>query len=155
LLALAMVGPIMYRKGKTVGMASHEDGRSPQVQQVVSDLFAEPLNPSRNAISVLDDHFSDPEFGIVTWARETGYSSTRQLQRIVKDLTGTTPEKLLWLRRVNESERLLHDNSHLNISEIAFKVGFKDQSHFTRKFRELKGETPSAVRAKHSDSRAN
>lgn len=47
--------------------------------------------------------------------------------------------------RINEAKRLLNE-SELNVGEIAFKVGFINQSHFNRVFKNLVGMNPSEFR---------
>lgn len=47
--------------------------------------------------------------------------------------------------RINESKRMLKE-SELNMGEIAFKVGFNNQSHFNRVFKSLVGISPSEFR---------
>jgi YesN/AraC family two-component response regulator len=44
--------------------------------------------------------------------------------------------------RINESKRLLLE-SEMNMGEIAFKVGFSNQTHFNRVFKNLEGISPS------------
>jgi AraC-like DNA-binding protein len=51
--------------------------------------------------------------------------------------------------RINESKRLLK-HSELNMGEIAFKVGFSNQSHFNRVFKSLEGVNPSEFRLNKS-----
>ena len=38
------------------------------------------------------------------------------------------------------------DMAHIDIREIAFKVGFKDASHFSRSFKEAFGKSPKQFR---------
>lgn len=50
---------------------------------------------------------------------------------------------------INEAKRLLLYTT-LNISEIAFKLNFSDNSHFTKYFKNYAGQTPTAFR-EHSN----
>ena len=50
---------------------------------------------------------------------------------------------------INEAKRLLLYTT-LNISEIAFKLNFNDNSHFTKYFKKYAGQTPTAFR-EHSN----
>lgn len=47
--------------------------------------------------------------------------------------------------RIEKSCALL-PNTSLSLTEIAYSCGFADQSHFTRTFRKIQGQTPSAFR---------
>ena len=47
--------------------------------------------------------------------------------------------------RINESKRLLAE-TELNMGEIAFKVGFSNQTHFNRVFKNFENISPSDYR---------
>ena len=123
------------------------------VQQSILDLFIRSGDPRKKALIKLEERFMDPEFDVDAWASEIGYGSPRQLQRVIKDYLGETPEFLLWQRRVDEGKTMLERDIGKTIAEIAFLVGFKEQSHFTRKFREIVGVTPSEFRDGKGTSR--
>ena len=48
-------------------------------------------------------------------------------------------------RRLAKSRELLA-RTDLSLSEVAFAVGFADQSHFTRRFRRVVGVSPGQFR---------
>jgi AraC-like DNA-binding protein/mannose-6-phosphate isomerase-like protein (cupin superfamily) len=50
------------------------------------------------------------------------------------------------LQRVAEGKRLLREASDVSVSEIAYMIGFPSSSHFSRHFKALTEETPSAYR---------
>lgn len=61
--------------------------------------------------------------------------------RLFKNATNQTPHQYVLHQRVEKAKCLLrHKNS--SISEIAFSVGFCDQSHFTKCFKRITGITP-------------
>jgi AraC-like DNA-binding protein len=62
-----------------------------------------------------------------------------------KHSTGLTPHYYLIQKRVERAQRLLAESS-LTLSEIALAAGFVDQSHFTRRFRQIVGVTPHEFR---------
>ena len=57
----------------------------------------------------------------------------------------TTPADYLRQLRVDQARRLLAETER-PIADIALETGFTDQSHLTRVFRRLLGETPAASR---------
>jgi len=59
----------------------------------------------------------------------------------------TTPADYLRRVRVDEARRLLAETER-PIADIALDTGFTDQSHLTRVFRRILGETPAVFRAK-------
>ncbi|MBR4350121.1 MAG: helix-turn-helix transcriptional regulator [Bacteroidales bacterium] len=52
--------------------------------------------------------------------------------------------------RIAESERLMKQNPDMTFAEIAEMVGYSEQSNFTRQFRQITGNSPSAFRKKIS-----
>jgi AraC family transcriptional regulator len=65
--------------------------------------------------------------------------------RLFKKSLGVTPHQYILQCRVEQVKYLLQFTS-LSLSEIAFRVGFCDQSHLTRCFRRVLGKTPSQWR---------
>lgn len=53
---------------------------------------------------------------------------------------GVTPHQYLMNLRINNAKELLKNGS--NLTDVALKLGFYDQSHFTRYFKEYTGLTP-------------
>jgi AraC family transcriptional regulator len=65
--------------------------------------------------------------------------------RAFKQSEGVTPHDYVLRCRVKRAQELLADTD-LPLSEIAIAVGFADQSHCARRFREHVGLTPSRYR---------
>jgi len=68
-----------------------------------------------------------------------------QLYRKVKALTGKSVSKYISLIRLYKARQLLQ-TTQMNISEIAYEVGFSDPSYFTKAFREAFAVTPTELR---------
>ncbi len=68
------------------------------------------------------------------------------LSRLVKAVTGRSIPQHLRGLRIQAACRLLEDGRK-GFGEIAFTLGFCDQSYFIRQFREVKGVTPAKYRA--------
>ncbi|MSU61155.1 MAG: helix-turn-helix domain-containing protein [Pedosphaera sp.] len=66
--------------------------------------------------------------------------------RVFKDAAGMTIGSYLNHVRMSHAVELLEETRE-SIAEIAFKLGFSDQSHFDRRFRRTFGRTPSQHRA--------
>jgi AraC family transcriptional regulator len=65
--------------------------------------------------------------------------------RAFKSATGETPHKYLIQRRMERAKVLL-TVTQLAIAEVAYRVGFSNQSHFTTHFRKATGVTPKDYR---------
>jgi AraC-like DNA-binding protein len=65
--------------------------------------------------------------------------------REFKRTAGVTPHYYLLKTRVDRAKNLL-SRTDLSLSEIALAAGFSDQSHFTRRFRQILGTTPREFR---------
>jgi AraC family transcriptional regulator len=65
--------------------------------------------------------------------------------RLFKKSVGMTPHQYILQQRIERAKYLLK-SSNLDISEIAFRVGFCDTSHLTRCFKNSLGKTPSQWR---------
>jgi AraC-like DNA-binding protein len=68
--------------------------------------------------------------------------------RAFKQSVGVPPHRYIMTRRVAAAARLMQDSDRPLI-EISHAVGFFDQSHFTRVFVDLMGETPRGFRWRH------
>lgn len=65
--------------------------------------------------------------------------------RVFKNTTGMTPRQWQLTKRVDQARDLLAE-SDLGVADIADRLGFADQAHLTRVFRQLVGETPASWR---------
>lgn len=69
--------------------------------------------------------------------------------RLFKQSTGLTPYQYILQRRIDKAKYLLRQ-SELSIADIALRVGFCDQSHFTGCFKRLLGMTPKQFQSGRS-----
>src|SRR4030095_1638409 len=65
--------------------------------------------------------------------------------RLFKQSTGLTPHQYLLEQRVKRAQVLLTETA-MPLAEIAYRLGFASQSHFTSLFRRLTATTPKAFR---------
>jgi AraC-like DNA-binding protein len=71
--------------------------------------------------------------------------SLRTLQRIFRERFDTSPMSWLMEARLLEAARLIRGGDD-PVTKIAYRVGFKDPSHFTRRFKARFGVSPNEFR---------
>jgi len=92
----------------------------------------------------LAEHYSREDLDLATVAAETGLPVRRVTSLL--SANGESFKAALNRLRLQEARRLLQETD-LQVSEIAFKVGYGNVSHFNRMFRERFGTAPGALRA--------
>ena len=65
--------------------------------------------------------------------------------RAFKAATGTPPHRYLTQRRIERAKVLL-GVTKLSVAEVAYSVGFTNQSHFAAQFYKITGTTPKTYR---------
>jgi AraC family transcriptional activator of tynA and feaB len=103
-------------------------------------------NALRRVKAEIEKRLSDPGLNPAIAASEAGMS-VRYANALLAE-EGTSLERYIQTRRLDRCRRALEDplQSHRMIGEIAYAWGFSDHSHFTRRFREAFGMTPSDCR---------
>lgn len=94
--------------------------------------------------TAVEDRLNDSELSIPELCKAVHLSHT-QLYRKLKALTGKTPSQFIRTVRLNKAMILIKE-SDLNISEIAYDVGFSDPNYFARMFKQEFGKSASEVR---------
>lgn len=95
------------------------------------------------AMQAILKHLDDSQFGVGILATELGIPRNR-LQTELKELTGLSPVEFIRSVRLNEAKKMLQEKD-LNVSEIAYSVGFNNLSYFTRSFKSEFGFLPSQL----------
>ena len=66
-----------------------------------------------------------------------------KLNRKIKDMTGFSPARFIQNIRMQQAKVLLMKEKNVNISQIAYEVGFSSQTHFSTTFKSFFGITPT------------
>ena len=75
------------------------------------------------------------------------YVSEAHFIRVFRATFGETPHRYLQRRRVERAMFLLRETDR-SVTEICFDVGFSSLGTFSRTFRDILGESPSAYRGR-------
>ena len=133
------------------GLALHTRPRM-DVLAALDRLEAPPSRPLRGGLTPtamrrvrehVEAHLGD-SIDLAALAGVAGLSMFH-FAREFKQTTGLTPHRYLLEKRVERARELLA-RTDLTLAEIAFAVGFADQSHFARRFRQMVGTTPGEFR---------
>lgn len=116
------------------------------------DILAASADPStqrqdafiRKLRKTLEDHINDEAFGIMQLARAMQVSRT-QLHNKLKALTGKSTSQVIRTIRLQKAKVLLL-SSDMNVSEVAYAVGFKNTTYFSSCFSEEFGIPPSELK---------
>ncbi len=100
-------------------------------------------------MKVLNQHLMDPDFNVDMLSEEVGLSRT-QLHRKMKEITGISAGEFIRNHRLQQAARLIRERK-VNISQVAFSVGFNNQTYFSTVFKKHFGMTPSEYAETHKD----
>ena len=100
-------------------------------------------------IEIIKANLGNPVFSVEELSREIGMSRVH-LNRKLKDVISVSPGTLIKSIRLKQAAYLLVNNK-VNISEVAFKVGFSTHSYFSSTFKDYFGLSPKEFVAKYSD----
>jgi AraC-like DNA-binding protein len=98
------------------------------------------------ARDAMDRAYADPLD--VRAVAAVAHISPAHFSRCFRTVFGESPHRYLQRRRVERSMFLLRE-SHRTVTDICFGVGFSSLGTFSRTFREIVGQTPSAYREGH------
>ncbi|MES2794853.1 MAG: two-component regulator propeller domain-containing protein [Bacteroidota bacterium] len=95
----------------------------------------------KKAINIIENNIEDPDFDVTQLEIELNMSKM-QLYRKLKGVSNLAPNEFIRNIRLKKAA-LIMQNTSLNVSEIAYLVGFNDPAYFARCFRKEFGSAPS------------
>lgn len=93
------------------------------------------------AIKVVEEYISDADFSVETLSLALGLSRGHLYKKLIA-ITGKGPTEFIRTIRLKRGRQLL-EKSQMQISEIAYEVGFNSPKRFAKHFREEFGLSPS------------
>ncbi|MEZ4963432.1 MAG: AraC family transcriptional regulator [Saprospiraceae bacterium] len=119
-----------------------QPGSLPAVMQ------AKAFNPEelflQKVIRIVEANLADEDFGMHELCRAVNMSRSH-LFRKLKAITGKSTTVFIRTLRLKKAKELLM-TTDLNVSEVAYNVGFNNPKYFSRVFVEEFGVAPSEVR---------
>ncbi len=100
--------------------------------------------------SLLNDYFHSDKpqsLGLpsVSYCAEQLHLSPKYFGDFVKKETGKTAQEFIQLKLIDVAKEKIFDTSK-SVSEVAYELGFKYPSHFTRLFKQQVGQSPNEYR---------
>ena len=95
----------------------------------------------QRAIKCINDHITDSDYDRETFAADMG-SSVSTLYNKLRALTGKSVTNFVRDIRIKEACRLAKEQPDLRVSDIAYRVGFKDPKYFATSFKRVMGIQP-------------
>ena len=124
--------------GRLIRRHSRVTARDPGAREALS------ADQMRRLRDFIEAHFDQPlKVADLGAALRIG---PQRLARLLKASNGFSPYGYVTHLRMERARRMLHDPA-LSLAEIAFRLGFASQSHFTAVFRRYLHVTPKAFRA--------
>jgi signal transduction histidine kinase/ligand-binding sensor domain-containing protein/AraC-like DNA-binding protein len=102
------------------------------------------------ALDIIEKHIGDVNFSVEELSRHVGVSRM-QLYNKIGSLTGSTPLEFIRIMRLKRAAQLL-SKSQMNVSEVAYQVGFNDPKYFTMQFKKEFKVLPSIYRTNQGDN---
>ena len=98
------------------------------------------------AMKYVESNISRSDLSVEELSRELGMSRVNLYKRLVA-MTGKTPIEFIRVIRLKHAAKLLRE-TRMNISEVAYQVGFNNPKYFTKYFKEEFGMLPSVYKEK-------
>ena len=121
---------------------SHQQFRQ-KVDVSPSEITITPLNEKfvKSALKIVEDNIANSDFTVEMLAQQIGMSRSALYKKIMA-VTGLGPAEFIRTVRIKRGKALL-ERSQMQITEIAYSVGFNSLKSFTMNFKAEYGLTPS------------
>ena len=139
-LVNSLISNVLRLKGKFTG-AQQQNGRLETKEIKSNDEVL-----MERVMKAISKNLDDNDFGVEDLAKEVGLSRTH-LQRKMKEQTGLNVAEFIRNIRLEQAARLLREQK-INVSQVAYSVGFSNLAHFSTVFKKHFGLTPTEYIAK-------
>ncbi len=122
-------------KGKYSGTQQQQD------KVVKKEVKGNDESLMERIMKVVNEHLSDSDFSVQQLSEEVGISRA-QLHRKMKEMTGLPVSEFIRNIRLEQAVRLLLEQK-INVTQVAYAVGFSNLAYFSTVFRKQFGVSPS------------
>lgn len=121
---------------------SHQQFRQ-KMDVAPSEITITPLDEQfiKNTIRIVEDNISNSDFTVEMLGQQMGMSRSALYKKVMA-VTGLGPAEFIRTIRIKRGKALL-ERSQMQITEIAYSVGFNSLKSFTMNFKAEYGMTPS------------
>ena len=130
-----LVDNVRRLRGKFTGAQTQEDKVENVEVKGNNDSLMERI------MKTVNQHMQDADFNVDKLADEVGLSRT-QLHRKMKEITGISTGEFIRNIRLQPAARLIREGT-VNIAQVAYSVGFNNQTYFSTVFKRYYGMTPT------------
>ena len=99
-------------------------------------------------LKCVNENLANSDFNVEMLTREVGISRSH-LHRKMKEMTGLSTAEFVRNLRLEQGARLIREKK-INITQVAYAVGFNNQAHFSTVFKKYYGMTPTEYAEKKS-----
>ena len=122
-------------KGKFSGVQQQKDKVEEKKVKGNDEVLMERI------MKVVNEHLDDSDFNVEMLTKEIGISRA-QLHRKMKEMTGLPVSEFIRNIRLEQAVRLLEEQK-INVTQVAYSVGFSNLAHFSTVFRKQFGVSPT------------
>lgn len=133
---------LILRIRKLIDLNSRSKQRmliDPEPSEIVITSLDEKL--IENAIKYVEANIDRSDLSVEELSRELGMSRVHLYKKLLQ-ITGKTPTEFIRIIRLKRAAQLLRE-SQMNVSEIAYQLGFNNPKAFTKYFKDEFGVLPS------------
>lgn len=135
---------LLLRINKMLELRSYRQKKfKNQMEIQPAEITITPLDEKliKQAIKLVEAHIADSEFSVERLSKELGISRVHLYKKMIS-ITGKSPIEFIRIIRLKRAVQLLRE-SQLQISEIAYQVGFNNPKNFSKYFKEEFDVLPS------------
>ena len=121
------------------GKYSGAQGQKAKIEQIQVKGNNDAL--MERVMKYMNEHLADPDLNVEKLTEDIGISRA-QLHRKLKEIAGVSAGEFIRNLRLEQAARLIEEGQ-INITQVAYSVGFNNQTHFSTVFKKHYGMSPS------------